>query len=193
LQDLGIETSGKIILYTPTYNTGLCPWGNAYEEFEKLCIFCNKNNLTLILRMHPYAKIDRDRVRKIIDIYDNVFWLDMPEELDTMKLLAVADILINVRSSTSNEYFLTKRPIIYLEGDGEFFEKTTGKTKIPNEFRAGEVVSNDKELYNSLKTILEYGNKYIEKQEKYLKIIHGNVNGKASENVVKIIENISKK
>ena len=182
----------KIILYAPTAEIGLWPWNDPYEEFEELCRFCKKNNLTLILRLHPYTykKVKKIRIKKIIENYDNVYWLDMPREPDTMKLLAIADILITDWSSIYTDYFLTGRPIIYLDVEKERFFSKKGKSEIPPEYRAGEIVHNSEEFYKALEFVLEHGNRFAEEQEKLLKIIHGNVDGKASERVTKVIEEL---
>ena len=193
LNEIGIKQGKKIILYAPTWDIGLWPWKNEYEEFEKLCIFCKERKLILILRLHPYAKIKKNLIKDIVQKYKNVYWLDMPEEPDTMKLLAVADILITDWSSIYPGYFLTKKPIIFLESQNEYFTETRGELEIPIEFRSGEISHNTEEFYNLLNLVLKSGNRYKEKQEKILKIVHGNIDGSASKNVVEIIEKISKK
>jgi len=190
LQEIGIENNRKIILYAPTYDVGLWPWGDVYVEFEKLCRFCNETKLVLILRLHPYAKIKKAKLKRIIKEYGNVYWLDMPKEPDTMKLLAIADILVTDWSSIYTDYFLTKRPIIYLEVNKEYFTKIRGAGDIPPEYRAGEIVHNNEEFYEALKTVLKEGNRFEKEQEKLLKIIHGKVDGKASERVLNVIEGL---
>lgn len=193
LDEIGIKQGKKIILYAPTWDLGLWPWKNEYEEFEKLCMFCKERKLILILRLHPYVKIKKKLIKNIIQKYKNVYWLDMSEEPDTMKLLAVADILITDWSSIYTNYLLTKRPMIFLDVENEYFTKKRGKLEIPSEFRAGEISHNTEEFYNLLNFVLENGNRYRDKQEELLKIIYGNVDGDASKNVVEIIEKISKK
>lgn len=195
VKNSGIKNSNnKIILYAPTAEIGLWPWGNPYEEFEKLCKFCKENNLTLILRLHPYTykKVRKTKIKKIIKKYDNVYWIDMPKEPDTMKLLAIADILITDWSSIYTDYFLTNRPIIYLDVEKERFFSKKGKSEIPPEYRAGEIVHNNEEFYEALNIVLREGNRHKEKQEELLKIIHGNVDGKATERVTKVIKELLK-
>jgi len=116
----------------------------------------------------------------------------MLKEPDTMKLLAVADILVTDWSSIYTDYFLTKRPIIYLEINKDFYTKERGKPEVPPEYRAGEIVRNNEEFYEVLEIILEKGNRFKKEQEKLLNIIHGNVDGKASERVAKVIEDLLK-
>jgi CDP-glycerol glycerophosphotransferase len=187
-----INRGARTILYAPTYDVGLWPWGEEYKEFEKLCSYCKEKNLILILRLHPYAKINKTKLEKIIQNYDNVYWFDMSDEPDTMKLLAISDILITDWSSIYTNYFLTKRPIIYLEIDKYFYTELRGKPEIPPEFRAGEIIKSNEEFYNVLDIVLKIGNRHEEEQERLLNIIHGKIDGKASERVVKIIEKLIK-
>ena len=116
----------------------------------------------------------------------------MSKEPDTMKLLAITDILITDWSSIYTDFLLTKRSIIFLETNKEYFTKIRGKSEVPPEYRAGEIVHNNDEFYEILNMVLKEGNRYKEKQEELLKIIHGNVDGKASERVVRVIEKLLK-
>lgn len=190
-KELGIDGRKKVILYAPTFDLNLWTWGDEYKGLKSLCEFCKQKDLILIIRPHPLAKFSRWKLKKLIGKFDNIHLFDTSREPDTMKLLAVADVLITAWSSIDNEYFLTKRPIIYLERDKEYFAKERGKMKIPLEFRAGEIVHNNEEFYKVLDVILKEGNRYKRKQEKILKIIHGSVDGKASKKVVKVIEKLS--
>ena len=114
----------------------------------------------------------------------------MLKEPDTMKLLAITDILVTDWSSIYADFFLTKRPIIYLEANREYFIAFRGKPEVPPEFRAGEITHNTEEFYDALELVLKKGNRFEEEQEKLLKIIHGTVDGKSSERVVEVIEKL---
>ncbi len=192
LKELKIKSNNKIVLYAPTFDTGLWPWREPYEEFEKLCMFCKENDLTLILRLHPYAKVNRKKIKKIVRKYPNVHWLDMSKEPDTMKLLAITDILVTDWSSLYTEYFLILKPIIFLEVEYHKYVTHRGKSQIPPEFRAGEIVRSNSEFYDALKIVLEKGNRYSDKQKELLKTIHGDVNEIASLKVIKAIENLTR-
>jgi len=192
LDELNIrrEEKKKILLYAPTFDVGLWPWGDQYKGFEKLCEFCKKNDLILILRLHPLAKISKRKVKRIVKRYENVHWLDMPKEPDTMKLLAITDILITDWSSIYTDFFLTKRPIIYMEVDPNYYVKERGKSQVPPEFRAGEISRDEKEFFQALHRVLKIGNRFSEKQHEMFKIIYGAVDGKSCERVTKIIRSI---
>jgi len=190
LEELKINSKKRIILYAPTFDIGLWPWNDPYTEFRKLCEFCKKNDLTLILRLHPLTKIKRKKLKKIIEEYENVYWIDASEEPDTMKLLAASDILITDWSSIYTDYFLTKRPIIYLEVNAKYFTEERGKPEIPPEFRAGEVARNNEEFCKALDIVLRVGNRFVKEQERLLKLIHGDVDGKARERVTEVIKKL---
>jgi len=190
--DYKYKIIGKIVFYTPTWDCGLWGWGDQYNQFEKLCMFCRNNNLTLLLRLHPLAKINKKKLKRIVRKY-NVLWLDMDKEPDTMKLLAVSDILITDWSSTCVDFLLTKRSIIYLEVKKDFFTKLRGEAEVPPELRAGEIALDTDEFYKALTIVLKKGNRFITDQEKSLRLIHGNVDGNSSERVVKIIKELTKK
>ena len=190
LAEIKVDSRKKIVLLAPTFDSGIFPWENKYEEFEKLCKFCRENDLSLILRLHPYANVNRDRIRKIVSKFENVYWLDMSNEPEEMKLLTIADILITDWSSIHAEYTLTKRPIIYLEVDKKYFTEERGKPLLPPEYRTGEIVRDTSELYKALKVVLAKGNRYKKQQEELSKKIFGVKNEKSSERAVCVIEEI---
>jgi len=190
LKELNIKNGRKIILYAPTFDVGLWPWGDQYNGFEELCEFCKENNLILILRLHPLAKVNKMRIKRILKRYNNVYWLDMPIEPNTMKLLAVADILITDWSSIYTDFFLTQRPIAYMEIEPDYYLKDRGKSQVPPEFRAGEISKSSKEFFKVVRSILKKGNCHSEEQKRLFKIIYGNIDGKASERVASIIRQI---
>lgn len=112
----------------------------------------------------------------------------MSVEPDIMKILSIADVLITDWSSVYTYFYLTKRPIIFLDVKSEHFTKKRGGVEIPPEFRAGEKASNSEGFYKLLNKVLKTGNSFKDDQEKYLKIIFGEIDGKASENVVTLID-----
>jgi CDP-glycerol glycerophosphotransferase len=186
LNELKNKNGKKTILYAPTYDCGLWAWGDPYVEFENFCQYCKNNNAEIILRLHPFTKVNRRRLQGIIDKYD-AQWLDMVTESDTMKLMALADVLVTDWSSIYTDYFLTERPIVYLEIDLDYFTKTRGKSEVPAEFRAGEITHNSEEFYRGLDYVLTKGNRYKAEQKKYLELIHGKIDGNATKRVIEVI------
>jgi CDP-glycerol glycerophosphotransferase (TagB/SpsB family) len=187
LEELKNKKEKKTILYAPTYDCGLWAWGDPYFEFEKFCAYCKSKDVSLILRLHPFTKVNQRRLNWIVNKYESQ-WLDMKTEPDTMKLLALADILVTDWSSIYTDYFLTERPIVYLETDLDYFTKIRGKSEVPHEFRAGEITHSSEEFYNALDYVLTKGNRYIKEQKKFLELIHGKIDGKATERVIEVIK-----
>jgi len=194
LKEIGIENNGKkIFLHAPTFDLGLWPWGDQYHEFNKLCHFTNLKRINLILRLHPYSKINRRKINSIIKKYNNVYWLDTDKEPDTMKLLSITDLLITDWSSIYTDFLITKNPIIFLEPDMEFFTINRGKPEVPPEFRPGVIVHSTDEFYQSLNNVLEKGNSYLKQQKEIFRLVHGNFDGKNSERFVSILEKLIEK
>ena len=121
-----------------------------------------------------------------------LFFILCPGKSETMKLLAVSDIVITDWSSISTDFLLTKRPIIFLEVNREYFTKTRGEPEVLPEYRAGEIAFNNNDLYNALGIVLVKGNRFEKKQDECLTLFHGNVDGKASRRVLLILEELLK-
>ena len=191
-KEIGISSERKIIFYAPTYGMGLWPWNAECAGFEKFCKFCASSNLTLVIRLHPYAKSEKKILNQIIKNYQNIYLLNMDQEPDTMKILSVADVLITDWSSIATDFLVTKKPIIFMDVDkNRFVNEKKGEGIIPQNIRPGEKVTDEDEFFYALEICLEK-NRFKEKQEKMLSKIHGNVDGKSSERVVKIIEYLIK-
>jgi len=188
-----IPEGKKLLLYAPTWEVGLWPWGDAYEEFEKFCNFCSKNDIYVIFRPHPLFKIGR-KLREISTKEGNLLIIDVLKEQETTKLLAIVDILLTDWSSIYTDYFLTNRPIVYFDVDREYFCTPNGRGygEISPDYRAGEITHKSNEVYNAIKRILVDGNRFKKEQMNLLKIIHGEVDGKISERVSRVIDKVLK-
>ncbi|MFW6173938.1 MAG: CDP-glycerol glycerophosphotransferase family protein, partial [Elusimicrobiota bacterium] len=186
---LNVPHDKKIILYAPTWEVGLFPFGNnEYRKFEKLCKFCESRNIVLILRQHPYIKVGKRKIKKIIKKYKMIYSFDVKKQPSVMELLAITDILITDLSSIATDFFLTKKPIIFMDVYRDYFRSTGAGKFIPLKYRAGEIINTEDELYNAIDITLKEGNRFEKEQKKALEIIHGNVDGKASERVAKVVE-----
>ncbi|RKX93394.1 MAG: hypothetical protein DRP84_08500 [Spirochaetes bacterium] len=190
-REFSIPMNKKILLYAPTWETGIWPWEDPYKEFEKFCKFCNQNNVIILFRPHPLFK-KNSGLSKMLKRYNNFLIIDVKKEREVMRLLAVADILVTDWSSLYTDYFLTEKPIIYFEVDRDYFctPKGRGYGEIPPDYRAGEIVHNSREFYKALKTVLEKGNLFRRREKMLLKTIHGDIDGKISDRVSKVINNL---
>jgi CDP-glycerol glycerophosphotransferase len=191
---LEVPTDKKVVLYAPTWNFGVWGWDNPYKNLQELAKYLNEKNVSLIFRFHPLCEYDKTRFQrkkfeKVFDEmkkeYSNVFWLDMDQEQSTEKLLAISDVLITDWSSIYTDYYVTKNPVIFLEWEKETFLKMGG---LKHEWRVGDIATSKEEFYKILDNALEYENRYEKEQQSVLNKIHGKVDGKASQRVLQIIE-----
>lgn len=74
-----------------------------------------------------------------------------------------------------------------------FIQKQRIESEIPPEYRDGEIVHNNEEFYEELDIVLKERNRHKEEQERLLKIIHGNVDGRTSKRVVKVVKDLIKR
>ncbi len=195
LKKLGFpEKYRKIVLFAPTFDLGIWPWENPMKGLHHLSEYLKKKNTALFLRPHPYADYSRKEMKKFIKTHDNVFFTPMSKYPDTQLLLAATDVLITDWSSTYTDFLVTRRPIIFLEVNRDFFIKQRGKPEVPPELRPGIIVRKEEELYPALEKAIDEN--YIpdrEFYEKCLYLIHGNPDGHYSDNVIKIIEKVLEK
>ncbi|NPA75624.1 MAG: hypothetical protein GXO25_06050 [Euryarchaeota archaeon] len=192
LKRLGLpENYRKIVLYAPTYDLGIWPWGDQYRGIDKLAKFLDKRNTLLLLRPHPYAVYNRKKLRKLVDKHDNVVFAPSTKFPDIGALIAISDALITDWSSTYTDFLVTRRPILFIDIQRDYFLKVRGKPEVPPELRPGVKVSAEAELYPALEKVLMEG--YIpdrEFYEKCLHLIHGEPDGHYSDRVIEVIEKV---
>jgi len=186
----GIPKHWTILLYAPTWETGIWPW-KGLKSLIDLCNFCEKHNIFIILRPHPLIKIHR-KLKFLEKKLKNLAILDVKKIPDVTELLAISDILLTDWSSLYTEFLLTKRPIIFIEVKKEYFctSKGRGRGIVPLGYRPGFIVNNESDLKEKLKIALYTRNPFEKDQEKILKILHGRVDGNASNRVIEIIDEL---
>jgi len=186
-KELNLPQEKKILLYAPTWEIGLFPWGEEYSAFERLCKFCEQNNTTLVFRPHPLVKINKRKIKHVLKTHKDVFIFDIKKLPNVMELMSISDILITDLSSIGIDFLVTGRPIVYLDVLNDYFYQAGAGKMIPIEYMIGEKAKNEKEVYNALETVLKEGNRFAERHKEILREIHGNVDGKASERCAKKI------
>ncbi len=168
LEQLGIETDKKIILYAPTWK------GNLYDQLsydvdefkalvQKFTASINRKEYRIYLRVHYflYRILAQDpELREIL----------IPFTVDTNELLSVVDVLISDYSSIFFDYLLMDKPIIFYVPDLDQYESGRG-LYVPTDVLPGLVTSNKREACAALTkiTISEspaaYMKPYASKQE----------------------------
>lgn len=122
-KELDIDTSKKIILYTPTYREYML--NDSSQNYMDIPIDLEKwervlgNDYVLMVRAH-YA------VSAALGINDNSFVKDVSSYHSLNNLYAIADVMISDYSSTYFDYAILDRPMICFAYDKEVYEKKRG-------------------------------------------------------------------
>lgn len=159
IQDAGLRTDKKIILYAPTWK------GQLYNQLEydvnefketvrKFSDNIDKSEYRIYLRVHYFLyKIlaDDPELKEIL----------VPFTIDTNELLSVVDILISDYSSIFFDFLTTKRPMIFYVPDLKDYESGRG-LYVPVDTLPGLVSSSLDEVASSLDAICKNRDEYIE-------------------------------
>ena len=159
LNNLGIKTDKKIILYAPTWK------GNLYNQLEydvnefketvkKFSENINQDEYRIYLRVHYflYKFLAQDHELKDILIHFTI---------DTNELLSVVDVLISDYSSIFFDFLVTGRPIVFYVPDLKEYESGRG-LYVPVSTLPGIVSSSLEEIATSLGAICENREEYRE-------------------------------
>lgn len=166
LNDIGIKTDKKIILYAPTWK------GNLYNQLnydvsefksivEKLTQGIDRDNYRIYLRVHYF-------LYKILAKDPELEPLLIPFTIDTNELLSVVDILISDYSSIFFDFIATGRPVVFYVPDLEDYRSGRG-LYVPVSKLPGVVSSHIDEIAKTLEDICKDETAYIAKYGALLK------------------------
>lgn len=138
-EKLGITNNKPIILYAPTFRDK-----DLNKKEVNLKISCLKkfNDYNIILRLHPLVK---NKVPK--EIWKNSNIINGCNYPDSADILCITDLLITDYSSIIYEYAILERPILFYAYDLEEYRISRGFDIRYPEDLPGDVVYNEKELY----------------------------------------------
>lgn len=159
LNNLGIKTDKKIILYAPTWK------GNLYNQLEydvnefketvkKFSENINQDEYRIYLRVHYFLYKFLAQDPELKDIL-------IPFTIDTNELLSVVDVLISDYSSIFFDFLVTGRPIVFYVPDLKEYESGRG-LYVPVSTLPGIVSSSLEEIATSLGAICENREEYCE-------------------------------
>lgn len=159
LNNLGIKTDKKIILYAPTWK------GNLYNQLEydvnefketvkKFSENINQDEYRIYLRVHYFLYKILAKDPELKDIL-------IPFTIDTNELLSVVDVLISDYSSIFFDFLVTGRPIVFYVPDLKEYESGRG-LYVPVSTLPGIVSSSLEEVATSLEAICENREEYCE-------------------------------
>ena len=159
LNNLGIKTDKKIILYAPTWK------GNLYNQLEydvnefketvkKFSENINQDEYRIYLRVHYFLYKFLAQDPELKDIL-------IPFTIDTNELLSVVDVLISDYSSIFFDFLVTGRPIVFYVPDLKEYESGRG-LYVPVSTLPGIVSSSLEEIATYLGAICENREEYRE-------------------------------
>ena len=159
LNNLGIKTDKKIILYAPTWK------GNLYNQLEydvnefketvkKFSENINQDEYRIYLRVHYFLYKILAQDPELKDIL-------IPFTIDTNELLSVVDVLISDYSSIFFDFLVTGRPIVFYVPDLKEYESGRG-LYVPVSTLPGIVSSSLEEVATSLAAMCDNREEYCE-------------------------------
>lgn len=166
----------RVILYAPTFRGEIkeasSPKQIDYKEFyDKF-----HTEYVLFIKQHPFVKtpvaISEEWKDSVIEITD---------EMTTEELLMTADICITDYSSIIFEYSLLGRPMIFFANDLADYYDERGFYYPYQEFVPGVIVTNMKELEDTLENIDSFS---LEKVRKFRETYMSGCDGHATERIL---------
>ena len=178
LDKYGIKKGSKIVLYAPTFRKGKIDMG--LFDVEKIFHAIDDNNTILLLRLHPSSKMKFDvNESKIIDV---------SKYPDIQELICANDMMITDYSSCCFDQMIADKPCILYTPDLETYLKKERNLYFDFSELPFPIVKD----YNELKIC--YNNfdrkKYDKNIKRFKKEINLYENGKATYEIVKIIESV---
>ena len=196
IEKIGIPLSQKNILYAPTWGHRkrkvFLPWQNIEKNIEDFDEFCEKNNCSFLIRMHPnwYVR-NPDEKKKLEDGIKrskHIFDLSPQKYMDVQHILYITNVLITDWSSIANDFILLNRPIIFIDA-----KLPVKELILKPEERAGYIVRNKQEFFEKLKESIDYPKKFEEKRKILMKKLHKYLDGNSSKRCAEAIIKLLKK
>ena len=185
---LGIDKNKKIILYAPTWRDNEYYDSGVYKFATEMDFNAMKNALSddyvLIVKFHYLVK---DKINW--EDYGD-FVIECNEMWDIQELYLISDLLITDYSSVMFDYALLNRPILFFTYDMEFYKDNLRDFYFDINTVPGPLIETTDELVDFIKNntkeeyFEKYGGKYQAFKEKYNEFD----DGKASENIIKLIK-----
>lgn len=188
LEKPGLPAGCRVIAWLPTYRTsvrglprtdGLAA-GNAFEmpdlDPDALNAFLESHNTFLFVKPHPMAACDPSLSKSHLRIIDDA-WL-RGRALSLYEFLGATDCLISDISSVVIDYLLLDRPVIHAFADLGEYKASRGFTVEPIEdFFAGPVVTNMRELLDAIGRVLAGEDPEADQRRRMLELSHSHPDG----------------
>ena len=152
IYDLILKTNFKVLVYMPTWRE------NSFKsnplDLNKLDEFLVKNDLLLIVKMHPFLSLDSffvgtDSEFLLKGNFTNIIFY--PSSDDIYPILPLTSLLITDYSSVTFDYLLADKPQIFFVYDKDEYCQSRGEFMIDfDDNIAGDITKNQSELEDSI-------------------------------------------
>lgn len=198
LEKLGLSGGSRLLAWLPTYRESVrglprTDGKKAANVFEMpdidpgdLNTFLKSRNAVLLVKPHPMAAFDESTTWSNLLIVDDK-WL-RERSLSLYEFLGATDLLISDISSVVIDYLLLDRPVIHAFSDLKEYTSSRGFTVDPiDEYFAGPVATNSKELYVALESVFSGSDSAIQTRRELLDLSHTHRDGGASHRLLEAI------
>ncbi|NLL01498.1 MAG: hypothetical protein GX265_00520 [Mollicutes bacterium] len=193
------EINGIVVLFMPTYRNGRSNedinniFGFPNFNLEKFNIFLEKNNITLLVKLHPN---EENLLSRYNDFASDRISLILSEDLekkqiDLYKIINAVDVLITDYSSIYFDFLLLDRPIVFTPVDLQEYKDDRGLLLEPYNFwTPGPKCLTQEALQVEIsRSLLEED--YFKQERKLLRdIFHKYQDGNSTDRVMKLINNV---
>jgi CDP-glycerol glycerophosphotransferase len=132
-------SADRVVLYAPTWRDGESdPSIPTDAEWASIAAHLDSNSSVLVVRPHPYSVGD---YRAGTNVSSRIRLLPASTQNDINAVLPAVDILITDYSSTTFDFALLGRPIVFLAPDAETYTRTRGLYEPYRQFSGGSDVA----------------------------------------------------
>lgn len=195
LRKIGVTSANRIIVWLPTYRKSVRgelredghEFGNAFElpdiDLHRLNDYLKSKNAVMLTKPHPMAENSGPREWSHLKIIHDS-WLT-GHELTLYEAIGSSDILITDISSVMIDFLLVDKPVIHAFPDIDEYRKSRGFTVDPIEdYFAGEVVTNQDELYAALDVELSGKDPHAPKRRALRDLSHTHQDNKSTQRLL---------
>ncbi len=190
-----------LVAYLPTFRTTRFGQINGREsgalfdfgdfDLDALDRFLETNNVTLLVKMHPYEMQGVEATRRMADSESFCVLTDdmlIQNGVDFYEMLNAVDVLITDYSSIYFDYLLLDRPIVFTPTDLSQYEQTRGFLVEPYDFWApGPKCLSQAMLQEAIEKALVQPNAYSGERSRIADIVHHYRDGNSSRRVADMI------
>ncbi|WP_178023370.1 CDP-glycerol glycerophosphotransferase family protein [uncultured Paenibacillus sp.] len=161
-------------------------------EREKLLTFLEHNQISLVVKLHPFEEsffADELKALKSSRIFILNDAMLSHASMDLYDVLGAADMLITDYSSVYIDYLLLDRPILFLPTDLEAYKGNRGLLFEPYDFwTPGPKVYTQEEMQDAIHQFLLGQDVYAEQRRTILHLCHSFHDNKSSERIWRLID-----